>query len=235
MIRPVVSVLERHRHQPLAVPLGAADQRPARRSGVTGLQTDTAVHVTQKLVVIGHGAPADGHRPGGGDAHQGLILHRRAGQKGHVPGGGVVILMVQAIGVSEGAVLHPQISGGLVHHAHESRLTAAHMTRDGHCGIVSGTEHQAVEQRLQRQLLPLFQIHGGTLGQRGLPVDCHNFPQVSLPDRHQRRHNLRGAGDQHLRVGVLLIEYPPTVHIHQNSGRRRGIHRACLTRENTIQ
>lgn len=95
VVRPVVAVLESHRHQPLAVSLHTAHQRPACRHGIAGLQADTPLYLVQQLVVVGHGPPANGDAAGGGHPYQSLIFHRRAGKTRHVPGRGVMVLMVQ--------------------------------------------------------------------------------------------------------------------------------------------
>ncbi|CAN4043939.1 DUF3842 domain-containing protein, partial [Dysosmobacter welbionis] len=93
VVRPVVAVLESHRHQPLAVSLHTAHQRPACRHGIAGLQADTPLYLVQQLVVVGHGPPANGDAAGGGHPYQSLIFHRRAGKTRHVPGRGVMVLM----------------------------------------------------------------------------------------------------------------------------------------------
>ena len=54
-------------------------------------------------------------------------------------------------------------------------------------------------------------------------------------DSHQGRQNLGSAGDQHFRVGVLLIQHPAAVHVHQNGGGGRRTDRVRLTRKKTEQ
>ena len=166
--------------------------------------------------MVGHGPSADGNRLGRGNPHQSFVVHRRAGQTRHIPGGGIVVLMIQAVGIGKGGVLHTQLLSGLVHHADKPFLTAAHVVRNGHRRIVAGTQQQSVKEGLQRQLLPLLEVHGGPLRHGRLPGDFDHVVQVSFPDGHQGREDLGGAGDEHFLVGVVFIQNTPAVYVHQN-------------------
>ena len=104
MVGPVISVLQCDGHQSLPVLFGAADQRATGSHGIAGFQSDAPIHILQKLIMVGHGPSADGDGFRRGDADQRLVIHRRTGQRGHVPGGGIVVRVIQAVGVCKRGV-----------------------------------------------------------------------------------------------------------------------------------
>ena len=235
MVGPVVAVLQRHGDQPLAVSLRTAHQRPPSSLCIAGFQPQAVIHITQQLVVVVHGPPADGNGPGGGDPHQRLVFQGGPGQLCHVPGGGIMVLVVQAVGIGKGGIFHLQFPGLFVHQRHKALHTAAHMLGDGHRRIVAGAEQQSIQQGLQGQGLPLFQVHGGTFGTGRLPADLHRILKISLLNGHQRRQDFGGAGDEHFPVGIALIKHPAAARIHQDRGGRRGFHRGYPARVYTVQ
>ncbi|MPM48026.1 hypothetical protein SDC9_94747 [bioreactor metagenome] len=119
-----------------------------------------------------------------------------------------MLFVVQPVGICKGGAAHSQLLCLLVHQLHEFVRAACHSLRHGHRRVVSGGEHQPVQQGFQRQLLPRFQVHGGTLRVGGLRRDLHGAAQLSVFQRHQRRHNFRRAGNQHFCVFVLGVQHP---------------------------
>lgn len=183
--------------------------------------------------MIREGPPADGDAPGRGDAEQRGVCRRGPAQLRHVEGRGVMALGIQAVGVREGRIGHPQLRRRLVHQCHKAGHVPRHRVRDGHGGIVAGGEQQAVEQGLQRQLLPRLQVHGTALHPGGVPAHGADHIKVRVPDGHESRHQLRGGGDAHPGVGVLAVEHPAAVRVHQD-GRDGGSADCCRpTRKNT--
>lgn len=203
--------------------------------GVAGFQADASVHILQSLLWLVMVRPPDGDGLCGGDADQCLIIDGRTGKDPAYPGSGIMVRMIQTIGIGEGGMGHAKFLGGFVHHVHETIHTAAYMLCNGHGGVVAGTKQQPVEQGLQCQFLPCLQIHGGPLRPGGLTGYGHRIGEVSLSDGHQCGEVLRGAGNQHFGVGVVLVQNTAAVHVYQNRrcGRSADSHR--LTRENTKQ
>ncbi|MPM48027.1 hypothetical protein SDC9_94748 [bioreactor metagenome] len=64
VVRPVISILQRHRHQTLSVSPRTGYQRAARGFGVAGFQADTTIHIGEQLIVVGQRPPA--HSDGAG-------------------------------------------------------------------------------------------------------------------------------------------------------------------------
>ena len=232
MVRPVVAVLQRDGDEALAVPLGAGDQGPPGSPGVAGLEAHAVRAVAEELIVVRESPATDGDAPGGGDAEQRGVRRRGPAQLRHVEGGGVVALGVQAVGVREGGVGHPQLRRRLVHQGHEMGHVPRHRVRDGHGGVVAGGEQEAVEQGLQRQLLPRLQVHGAALHPGGVPAHGTDHAEVGAPDGDEGRHQLRGGGDAHPGVGVLAVEHPAAVCVHQDGGDGGSADSRRLTREN---
>ena len=144
MVCPVIAVLQGHGDEPLAVFLRTTHQRPARRLRISRFQTQTAIYIMQQLVVVRHGPSSDGDRPGGGDPHQGLVFQRGPGQLRHVPCSGIVLLVIQTVGVGEGGMFHPQLPGLFVHQGYKALDAAAHMLGHRHRRIVSGAQQHPV-------------------------------------------------------------------------------------------
>ena len=172
--------------------------------------------------MIGHGASADGNAPGGAQAHKGMVPGGIGRQTGHVPGGGIVGLTVQAAGIFKGGILHPQLPCQAVHPPDKGCRPAAAVGQ-GLRRVVAGAQQQAVQQLLHRHPLSGPEVHGGTL--------CHVFLLYSDDvrrrgafQRHQGRHDLGGAGDEHPPAAVLVIQHLPGVRVHQHGGRGAGGH-----------
>src|SRR5690606_17458244 len=76
----------------------------------------------------------------------GEITDQRAGQHGHVVGGGDLAFVRPAGGVDEVGVFHSQRLRLLVHHFGEGVFTASDVLGQRHGGVVAGLDHQATQQ-----------------------------------------------------------------------------------------
>ena len=159
----------------------------------------------------------DADIPGVGDLPEVGVLHGAGHEPRHIVGGGVMILRVQTVGIGEVGVVHAELGGIVVHPADEGGLVSAHRTGQRRGGIVAGVHHQAVEQAANGHRLPHPQVHGRAFHVR--PLLLHDDGGVQIRrffQRHQRRHDLRGAGDQVALLRVALIEHLPGPGIGQN-------------------
>ena len=222
MVCPVVGIIQRDGNQALPIPLRTGNQRPPRPVRVAGLEASAALIPPEQLVVIGEGAPC--HRDGTGthDLCQRFVLHHHPGQGSHVGGGGVVPLVVEPVWVFKVGVLHAQLGGLVIHPGHKSVHVPGAEARNGHRRVIARGEQQPVEQRLQRQLLPRLQIHGGALHSGPLGPDGDYLGQIRVRfHRHQRGHQLGNAGNGALLLRVLGIKDPAAFPIDQDGGGSR--------------
>ena len=65
--------------------------------------------------MVDEGAPLQGDILGGADAGHRGVFQAGAGQKGHVIGGRVVLLLVEAAGIGKVGVAHAKLPGLLIH------------------------------------------------------------------------------------------------------------------------
>ena len=205
MVGPIVPVVEGHADEILPLPPGTGDQRPPRLAGVAGLHAGAAVILPEELVVVGQRPPLQGNGLRRDDPGDGLIVQAGPPQLCHVQGGGIVPRIPQAVGVGEMGARHAQIDRPLVHPLHERCHVPGAVAGQRHRRVVAGVEQKAIEQRLHLQDLSGSQIEGGPLDARPLRLDLHRPGQVAPQrlHRHQRRHELRGAG--HGAGGVLVL------------------------------
>lgn len=45
---------------------------------------------------------------------------------------------------------------------------------------------------------------------------CDHIPQTATLQHHQGRHQLGGAGNEHLPVGILFVQDLPRIAVHEN-------------------
>ena len=222
MIGPVVGGVEGDGDELLAVPQGAGNQGPSRLVGVARFQAGAPLIPPQQFVVVGQAPPGNEDRPGGNDGPQFLPLQYRPGQNGHIVGGGVVVRVIQTIGVCKVGVVHAQLGGLFVHLRHEALHVSPAVACNGQGRVVARGEHQPVEQSLQGDLLLRLEVHGRALRPRPLTLDGYRGGQVGMEfHRHQGGHQFGDAGDAPLFPGVFLIEHPPALFVHQD-GRGGG-------------
>ena len=161
-----------------------------------------------------------------GDGPEGLIFQGLHGDFRHVPGGGVVLLVVEAVGIDKVGAGAAQIPGGLVHQLHEGLHGAGNIFGDHVAGFVGGFQHQAVEHILQPHLFPGQQT-GCAAGfvevlQVFLP-DGQNIVQIAVFQSQQTGHDLGQAGGIIFSVGVQLIQHRVGIQLNEDGGPgRRG-------------
>ena len=162
----------------------------------------------------------------GDDAAELFVLQRVGGEPRHVARGGVVVVVVYAMGVHKMGAGHAELGGLAVHAVGERLDGAGRVAGDGGRRVVARDEHEPVEQVAQADRLADLQPHErAVLGKALLDLFAHGDLRVQIFaafKRQDARHNLRGAG----RVGALvrgaLIEHlagvVPVGHDHLGGG-----------------
>ena len=178
-----------------------------------------------------HGPPSHGGRLAGTYPSERGIFHGRRGQHRHVPCRGVVSLRIQSIGIGEAGIVHSQCGRLLVHQRHE-RLQSSGALRQSQRRVIAGAQQQPVQQLLPPHRLSDAEIHGRAL-RHVLRSHGHSVIQRPLLQRHQRRHDLGGAGNTHLPRTGLVIQDLPRVRVHQNSGRGGDLQSLRHNRQHT--
>ena len=191
---------QNHGDEGVPLHLHGGGEAVARLAGAAGFDADgTAVGVPrmegggeQGVGVIQRPLPGevgggDGIGPGGDDLPEGGVGHGLLGHFEDVPGGGIVVIAVQAVGVDEVGAAHPQFLGPLVHLLHEGGDVPGHRDGQGIGCFVGRSQQQAVEEVAHGDLLPRLQAGGGgvrgEVGQGGI-VHGDDVVQVQLPPAH---------------------------------------------------
>ena len=162
---------------------------------------------------------------GADNGAEGVVLHGRLGHEEDVVSGGVVLRVVEAVGVGEMGVLHAKLLSPGVHPGHKLRLRPAHGLGQNVAGVVAGGQQVAVEQAEHRQLLPRLDFGGGAVpgqvhrlgggGDDGVQADLARVHRVQ---HHQGGHNLGDGGGIAPLVGVKIVEHLPVVAVHHDGG-----------------
>ena len=155
-----------------------------------------------------------------------LTLPGPARQRNKVAHGGVVILVMQAVGVGKMRARHAEGRRLRVHERHERWDIPCDVLRHNVAGLVGGRDHHAVQQLAQRQLLALEQTGGAARCVQvlqSLMADRHDVVEVSMLQRQHTRHDLRQAGGIDLFVQIHAIDERIAVQLHER--RRPGLHR----------
>ena len=137
----------------------------------------------------------------------GLVFHGRQRDLQQVPGGGVVVLVMQAVGVDKMGIGTAQLPGGVVHQLHKIFHAARHMDGQGVGGVVAGTDEQIAHQIHKGDLLADQQIAGTTLliqSVHGIPCDGDHILGIAVFHGHQGGHQLCSGGGIKLHVRILL-------------------------------
>ena len=219
--------------------LGGGDETVAGLAGAAGLDADGPAegiagelgggeqgvgvqqHAFTRHICGGHDIAGRGD-----DLPEGRVGHGLLGHAIDVPGRGVMLAVVQAVGVHKVGAGHAQLLGPLVHPLDKGR----DVPTDGHGQdigrLVGGGQHQAVEQVVDGDLFPGLQVRRGGIGGQVLQgggVHRHYGRQVQLPAPHslqgeQGRHDLGDAGGVALPIGVLLVEDLVGVQVDEQAG-----------------
>ena len=168
-------------------------------------------------VVLGHGVGL-----GVDNLPQGLVFQGGAGDDSHVPGGGVMVFIVVAVGVGKMGARAAQYIGGLIHQIHKGGNGAADRLGDDVCTVVGGFEHGHVDKIQQVHLFPGHQPGAGAVlrhGQRRGRTDrC--FGNIRHRQRQISGHDLGGGGGIHHRVCVFFKNNVAGVLFDQDAGLR---------------
>ena len=246
---PLALGAQHHRHQPLAVPQAAGHQTVPRLRRGAGL---AAVHPVIEIIqntpvgeqrvggvqlpclglvggrhLIGHGA---------GDGHEGLMLHGLPEEQIDIVGGGIVVHIVQAVGVGKVGAGAAQLLRPLVHQLHKGLTGAGYRLRQNVRRLVGGHQQQAVQQLFHRQHLALLDAGGAALRvlivhhrRCGDGLVQRQLPGVHGLQRQQGRHHLGDAGGVFPLLLILPKDDPPRIGVHQygrlglDLQRRQGI------------
>lgn len=87
------------------------------------------------------------------DGHEHLVLHGLLGDEVEVPGGGIVVGVLKAVGVGKVGVLTADGVGPGVHVIHEGLDGAGDSLGQNVAGLVGGYHQDAVEELFHCQLL----------------------------------------------------------------------------------
>ena len=217
--------------------LGSGDQAVARLGVGPGLDpvdvgvvvvpaaADEEVGVVQLAFLRGVGG-GDGVAAGVADAHKVRVLQRRLGDEVQVPGGGVVLGVVVAVGVHEMGVLTAQFRRLGVHPLHEAVHGAGDFLRQDGPGLVGGNHHQAVEKLFHRQDFPRLDASGAAVLRQALQgrggggnLLVQFQPSLVHGLQHQQAgHNFGEAGGVKLVVLVERVDCRPGLLVDQKGG-----------------
>ena len=148
---------------------------------------------------------------------------------GQIARGGIVILIVQTVGIAEMRVEAAKFVGALVHHADKIRNGTGNMLGDDVAGVVAGDDHHAVQQIFQRHLLTDLKPCDARINVQILERGCrngHNVGQIAVFQCQQTGHDLRQAGRIDALVRVLFIDGTARVEIDEERGLGRD-RKAC--------
>ena len=238
LVRGVVRPQD-HGDQGVSLLLGGGAETVSGLAGAAGLDADGAAVDIAGVLVPGQQAvgvvelPGLAHVGGGGvvpaggdDLPEGRVGHGLLGHAVDIPGGGVVVVVVEAVGIDEMGACHAQLLRPLVHPLHEGGDVPGHSDGQGVGRLVGGGQHQAVEQVVDGDLLPGEKAGGGGIighVRQSLRRDGHHriHGQLSPADGlqgQQTGHDLGDAGGVAGLVGVLLVEDLLGVQVDEQGG-----------------
>ena len=202
----------RRTHKAVARPAGGACL-DADGVGIVILVVLLVALGIEKVVGAGKGAGAHQVGFGGGVAFgrhhlaEGFVLHGLLGDDGHIPCGGKVIVVMQAVGIGKMRGGAAKGHGSLVHQVHKAADRTGYRAGDGVGRVVGRLEQRCVEQVAQGDFLALPQIGSGyAVLVEGDVLRGYGTRLVKVAE-HQRQktcHNLGGGRGVHHRIGVFL-------------------------------
>ena len=129
--------------------------------------------------------------------------------------------VLQAVRGREARAVQAQLRGAVVHQAHEVRHAPRRVLCERDGGVVARDQHQAVEQRLELDVLALREHTDRRAGRaRCTPGDAHAVMCVLALHHDQRGHHLREARDRQPPLGIAPPQDPAGAHVEQHSGAR---------------
>ena len=157
-----------------------------------------------------------------------LVRDGLAVDDGHVAGGGVVVVVRQAVGVGKVRAGAAELGGQGVHLLHKGLDRAAYVLGDDIAGLVCGGEQRAVEQVLERHRLPGDYAGGAAVVHHALKaalagrdaVGEGEFAALYGLDGDENGHDLRQRGGVGLGIRVLFIKDAAGGGVHQHGAGR---------------
>ena len=205
---------QHHTEEGAAIAGGGGNEAVAGVAGGAGLDTlgsliDVVVVAHGREEVVGGVIGAGGGKVGGGDlndlgvadGHEHLVLHRFLSNQIEIPGGGVVVGILKAVGIGKVGILTANGLGTGIHLLDEGIDGAGHTLRQNVTGLVGGYHKNAVEKVLHGHLFPYLdagvaavggQVVNGCLG--GGEDGVHGqFPAVHSLQHQKGGHDLGEA------------------------------------------
>ena len=223
MVVPVIGRIERHRHKPDAIPLGAGNQAPTGFFGKAGFHPDTPLISGKQPVMVAEGVfhvrlyKLNLHAFLGSDLSEPLVLHSASPQQSHIISCRIVIFVVQSGGCDKIGVFHADLLRPLVHQL--GKFLCGTGDRDGRRvgGVVAGAQKHPLGQRRKGYHIPRLQAHRGALHPDHFIGDLHlTVLCLSRFQGQKRRHNFSRAGHRQLFLRGFLVQHRTVVRSHQN-------------------
>ena len=171
--------------------------------------------------MIGELPPFQRDGLGGHDFAKHRIFHGRCRQACQVRCGGIVLRIVQSMGIDEVGITQSQLLRLLVHQHCEVLHAAGAVDSQGRGGVVAGVEHHPIEQGPDLIDVSCLQVQAGALHVHRLRRNLHRRVQTAKLTHQKAGHNFGGAGDQCALVAVLRPEDTPCVSVQQDGALRR--------------
>ena len=124
---------------------------------------------------------------------------------------------VQPVGGDKIRVTASQIPGFLIHQGREALHASAHMLRDHYGRVVVRFQHQAVEQILQPEGLPLIHAQMDLRLSRRILGCGHGVREISIFQGYDTGHNLRRTCHGTGHALIFPIQDSACFRVHQNS------------------
>ena len=223
MLVPVVTAVEGHGNESVAVTLGGADKASAAAHGIAcfpadagGIGAEQTVVVVQRARVIRLFSFREGdlYCRGGPYFLESFIFHTVIGKDGKIFCGGVVLFAVKTVGVFKVGIHKSQLRRLAVHEKGKALDAACDMQGNGSCRIVGALQKQGIQKGMKGKLFSFLQITAGALNTHRLLWNGHDLVRTAMLQGNDGGHDLGGAchgkalfsvvGKQHgIGVGVV--------------------------------
>ena len=233
------SAAQHHGDEPAAIPHSGGHQAIARLVGGAGLDAlGPVIEIAQHAPVGDKGVggvelPDVGHVGGrhiiglaAHDGHERLVFHSLPGEQIDVPSCGIMVRVVEPVGICEVGAGAAKLRRPLVHQVHKGADGAADGLGQDVGRLVGGDDQQAIEQLLHRQhLADLYpggaavcvQVGQSRLGGGDGLVQPQLAP-VHCLQRQEGRHDLGDAGWIVFGMLILAVQHPLAVGLVDQQG-----------------
>ena len=222
----VVGVAKEHDDGRRAILFGGGDEAFAGLIGVAGFDADGVlvqagfgigveridelIRVLQQTRLGVQVGRFDRIAGGADDFAERFVLERIGRELCHVARGGIVVVVMYAMGIDKMRARHAQLGGFGVHAIGKSADGTGQMHRNSRRGVVAGYEHQPVQEIPQADRFTDLKAHQrAMLGKAlfDLLADGEGRVEVAAFEREHARHDLRGAGGKRALIGQPLVEH----------------------------